>query len=228
MKKHIFIDGDVSNITFANIGELEELDINIDDINEESDIKEIMDYLDALYESSEIDLRTDVRKFTIMQPEDINYIGIKVEDAQEKEVTLDAFELHNQTFNPIRELLENAQVGDLIYLRKTEGTSNWELSIDVEDPNETLSLSYFDCTIEMDQYDVLAENYYSVLCDSILPESLTSATSKAIVENRAIEPKIVYAELYKVTVGQDSNSKMLERVDIPGYYFLDKTRNIDE
>jgi len=228
MNVTLYLEGEVSIVSLSNVGEVDELDINIDDLNEESDIKDVMEQLDALYESSELDITTDIKKFTVMNPEDISYMGIKYEDEEEQDVSLDAFNLKNESFSPVKELLENANIGDLIYLRKTVGKSNWEFNIQVKDKDEMLNFSYFDCSCIFDQYDLLLENYYSILCDAILPESLSTGESKAVVENHDIEPQIVYVELYKVAKNIQSGEKILERVDIPGYYFLEKTRSIDE
>jgi len=231
MLKKIFLEGETSIVTLSNVREMDAFDFNIEDINEKADIVEIMDQLDAYAESSELDLTTDSKKFTVMNPDMITYMGTQDENSQELEVSLDTFMLKNSSFFPVKELLEHANLGDLIYLRKTEGTSNWEFSLEVEKNDEKLSFSYFDCADALDtfnQYDLLSENYYNVLCDTILPQSLESETQKAVMENFDIEPQIVYAELYKVTQDRISGEKVLERLEVPGYYFLDKTRTIDE
>jgi len=231
MNKKVFLEGDVSVISLSNIGELEDFEFNIDDINEESDIVEIMEQLDAYAESAELDLVTDIKKFRVIHPEDIRHLSVQEEDAEEKEVHLDDFTLLSASFAPVKDLLESAKVGELIYLRKVQGSSNWEYSLQVESPDETLNFSYFDCTNsleQLDQYALLSQSYYNILCDSIMVDSLSSKEGDASIENFHIEPTIVYAELYKVTENGITGEKILERLDAPGYYFLDKTRQIDE
>jgi len=224
----VYLEGDLSVITLSNIGELDEFDFNIDDINEEADINEIFEQIDAFSESGELDLATDIKKFKVMAPEDISYLGIKEEDEEEVESSLDAFILKNENFQPVKELLEFAEAGDLIYLRKEQGKSNWEFSLERESTDAPMTLSYFDCSHDLDQYDLLAESYYDVLCDTFIPESLSSGGSKAQVENFDIDPQLVYGELYKVVEDPETWDKSLERLEVPGFYFLDKTRSTDE
>ncbi len=227
MEKRVYIEGDLSVITLSNIGELDAFDFNIDDINEEADINEIMEQIDAFAESGELDLATDIKKFKVMNPEDISYLAIEEND-EEMEVSLDSFTLTNESMQPVTELLEFAEPGDLIYLRREVGKTNWEMSIEVEESNAALVFSYFDCAHDLDQYDLLAESYYDVLCDTILPESLSSAEKRAQIENFAIDPQLIYGELYKVIEDPETWDKSLERIEVPGYYFLDKTRSVDE
>ncbi len=228
MNTTLFLEGEVSTISLANVGNIDALEINIDDINEASDVKEVMEQLDAYYESAELDAVSDIKTFTVMNPEDIRHMALRYEDEEEKEVGLDSFMLVNERFAPVTEILEHANVGDLIYLRKTQGSSNWQMSMEVASKDEPLYFSYFDCTETPDQQDLLSEGYYDVLCDTILPQSFCTQDAQAVTDQYAIEPEIVYASLYTVKEDPLSGEKILQKMEIPGYYFLEKTRNIDE
>jgi hypothetical protein len=228
METKVYLEGDVSVITLSNLGELDEFDFNIDDINEEADINEIFEQIDAFAESAELDLATDIKKFKAIAPEDISYLAITENDGEEQEVSLDTFTLNNENFHPVKELLEFAEAGDLIYLRREQGKSNWEFSLERETSDAPMSFSYFDCSHDLDQYDLLAESYYDVLCDTFLPESLSAGENRAVVENFDIDPQLVYGELYKVVEDPETWDKTLERIEVPGFYFLDKTRGVDE
>jgi hypothetical protein len=228
METKVYLEGDLSVITLSNIGELDEFDFNIDDINEEADINEIFEQIDAFSESGELDLATDIKKFKVMAPEDISYLGIAETDEDEREVSLDTFTLKNGNFQPVKELLEFGEPGDLIYLRKEQGKSNWEFTLERENNETPMTFSYFDCAHDLDQYDLLAESYYDVLCDTFIPESLSAGESKAVVDNFDVDPQLVYGELYKVIEDPETWDKSLERIEVPGFYFLDKTRGVDE
>jgi len=73
METKVYLEGDVSVITLSNIGELDEFDFNIDDINEEADINEIFEQIDAFAESGELDLATDIKKFITPPMNNLNF-----------------------------------------------------------------------------------------------------------------------------------------------------------
>ena len=227
MERKIIIEGDISKVTLSNVGILEEYDIDTDDINEESEIKSIMEEIDAYAQSGELDIMTDVCSYNVMNAEDIEYLAMSEEDSDEKEISIDTFKLVNKPMDELKELLERASVGDVIYLRKEQGKANLTLSLEVQNSDEVMNLSYFDCSTDMDEYDLLRESYYDVVCDTFLPESLATQENKATVENFVFEPEIVYGELYKI-VENDEGIKSLEKIDFPGYYFQDTQREIDE
>lgn len=228
MDARLYLEGEVSLITLSNLHGIEGLDFEGEDIKDEEDIKTLFERIDAFAESGELNLATDVRRFKVMPPEGIVYLGLKVEEKEEKEKSLDAFELKNESFDALKSLLSHAEAGDLIYLRREQGRGNWTFSFECGDEMETMRFAYFDCSGTIDQYDLLTESYYDVLCDTILPETLTVGESKAQVENFDIEPQIVYGELYKVVEDPETWDKHLIRLKVPGFYFLDKTRAIDE
>ena len=162
-----------------------------------------------------------------MNGEDIEYLAIADEDSDEKEISIDTFKLVNQTLDPIKNLLDRASVGDIIYLRKEQGKANITLSLDMQNDEESMKLSYFDCSADMDEYDLLRESYYDVVCDTFLPESLAVQENQASIENFVFEPQIVYGELFKLVVNEDG-IKSLQKIAFPGYYFQDTQREIDE
>ena len=227
MERKITIEGDISKITLSNVGMLEEYDIDTDDINEESDIKSIMEEIDAYAQSGELDVMTDVCSYNVMNPEDVEYLAISDEESDEKEISMDSFKLVNKTMDEAKALLQRASVGNVIYLRKEQGKANISLSLEMQNSDETMNLAYFDCNTDMDEYDLLRESYYDVICDTFLPESVATQENQASVENFVFEPEIVYGELYKIVENEDG-IKSLTKIEIPGYYFQDTQRDIDE
>ena len=226
MEKKVIIEGNISIVSLSNVGTLQEYNIDSEDINEESEIKSIMEEIDAYAQSGELNVMTDVCTYKVMNGEDIEYLAIADEEGDEKEVSMDSFKLVNKDMQEMRSLLERASVGDIIYLRKEEGKANMTLSLEIEE-NETMSLCYFDCSVDMDEYDLLRESYYDTVCDTFLPETLSTKENQASVDNFLFEPQIVYGELYKI-VTNEAGIKSLQKVEIPGYYFQDAQRGIDE
>lgn len=225
MGSRVFLEGETTLITLSNLKDVGGFEFDVNDLNEEADIRTVMEQLDAYSESAEIDLTTDVRKFVVMDPEGIKGLSI-LSDSKEQNLALDDITLVNKSFDPVSEILQASNEGDLIYLRKEKGLSNWEFSI--EETDCSLRLEYFDCTKKLNQYDLLSESYYDALCDTILPESLSCGEEKARIESFDIDPQIVYGELYRVILDNEAGEKILDRIDLPGFYFLDKTRGTDE
>lgn len=225
MERKIIIEGDIAKVTLSNVGMLEEYDI--EEINEESDIKSIMEEIDAYAQSGELDVMTDMCSYNVMNAEDIEYLAMSEEDGDENEISMDSFKLVNKTMNEVKELLDRACVGNVIYLRKEQGKANLTLSLEVQKGDEVMNFSYFDCSTGMDEYDLLRESYYDVVCDTFLPESLTAQENQATVENFVFEPEIVYGELYKIAQN-DEGVKSLVKIDLPSYYFQDAQTEIDK
>ena len=223
--QYINIEGGGSKITFTNLGDLEELEVNLEDLNEEADIESAFEELDAYAQSSEIDLRSDIKQCRVINPEEIEYISLEKDIDDEKELTLDDFKLINLPLNDIEELIDSSEIGDILYLRVENG--NFIYRIEAEDGDIDLELGYYDCSKDLSNFDLLAKDYYGNLCDSLVPDYLVKKLNANIDEYK-FEPTIIYAKLFKVVYSEESNSKVLEKVEVPAYYFLDDTKNIDE
>ena len=214
------VEGNISIISLSNVGDLNEFDFNIDDINEEADINSIFEQVDSYYESMELDLSSDGIKYKVINPEDIEHIYI-----DNDEMSLDDVILIHKNIKPIKELLENANVGDLIYLRKEQGKGS--IRYDLASKGQ-IGFEYFDCLEELDQSDLLSNSYYDIICDSIDLDNLKCNDNKVDVDSFDFEPQIVYGEFYKVIYDNQRDEKVLVKLKIPGFYFLDKTTNTDE
>jgi len=227
MERKVIIEGNVSIVNLSNVGTLQEYNIESEEMNEESEIKSIMEEIDAYAQSGELDVMTDVCTYKVMNAEDIEYLALADEQSDEKEVSIDTFKLIDQTVESMKNLLSRASVGDIIYLRKEQGKANITLSLEMQNSDEAMNFSYFDCSTDMDEYDLLRESYYDIVCDTFLPETLSVEENKSTVENFLFEPQIVYGELYKM-VEIEKGIKSLQKIELPGYYFQDAQREIDE
>jgi len=219
--QYINLEGSGFKITFTNIGDLEEFDFNLEELNEESDIEAAFESLDEYAQSSEIDLTCDVKSLVVLNPEELKFISIESEEST-KELTLDDFKLKNIPLNDIDKLIESAEIGDLLYLRVESGDISYRVEVN---NNLDLEIGYFDCSNELNSYDLLAKDYYSNICDTILPETLLKFGT---LDEFKFEPNIIYAKLFKVVYNEELNSKVLKKLEAPAYYFLDETKSIDE
>ncbi len=219
--QYINLEGSGFKITFTNIGDLEEFDFNLEELNEESDIEAAFESLDEYAQSSEIDLTCDVKSLVVLNPEELKFISIESEEST-KELTLDDFKLKNIPLNDIDKLIESAEIGDLLYLRVESGDISYRVEVN---NNLDLEIGYFDCSNELNSYDLLAKDYYSNICDTILPETLLKFGT---LDEFKFEPNIIYAKLFKVIYNEELNSKVLKKLEAPAYYFLDETKSIDE
>jgi len=226
MERCIHMEGEATRLTLSNLGTLEGAELEPEDLNEAEDIREVMEQIEAYAQSGELDLGTQIQSYTVL-PTD----GSVLEEEGEKEDTplsLDRFVLENHPFNPVAELITHAREGDLIYLRREEGPGEWRLCYDPDELTGEYRLDYFDCArFDLDNYELLREGYFDYLCDTFIPESLRIGDLPATVEYALFEPRIVYGELYRIAEEEDG-TKYLERVEIPGHYFLAEEVESDE
>jgi hypothetical protein len=231
MKRCITIEGDAVRLSLSNLGSvegIEEIDLGGSDINDAEDIREVMETIDAYAQSGELDARTDIVRYTVVSPEAITLGETKEDESEESERTLDDFELDNIATDDIAELLRNAEAGDIVYLRREEGKGLWHLCVET-DENDKLAFDYIDCAaLDLGRYDLLNEAYFAYLCDGILPESLHTEETKSEIERRLFEPRIVYGELYRVVEDGETWDKYLEKIDLPGHYFMAEEVESDE
>ncbi len=218
----LHLEGEAYEITLSNLKDLNGLDFEIEDINEEFDISYAFEQIDALSDSYEIDLATDLLKFKLINPEDISLLELQTDD-ETKELTLDEFKLKPKDLSSVNKFLKSTKVGDLIYFKKSVGS----IVVDYKSCNSHFTFNYIDCTNILDQYQILANSFYDELCDSIIINELKCSNRKVNIDYYNMKPKLIYAKLYKVIFDEISKKKVLEKLDIPTYYFEDKME-IDE
>ncbi len=229
-EKTIRIEADTTTIMLSNLGDLAEneaMDFNPDDLNELHDIAEVMQQIDAYAESMELELATQTCKYTVVSPDDIERMSLD-DGENEKALSLDEIVLVNKDFEAMERIVREASPGDILYLRRERGKGVWEFSLECE-TNESIEAEYFDCSRNgLNRYDVLAESYYAHLCDTIEPETIGTGGKKAQLERFSIAPQVIYGELYRVVEDPETWDRTLEKIELPGFYFLSKTTENDE
>ena len=223
MDAKILIDTDAKIVTLSNVGKLDELDIAFEDINEDFDIAVAMEQIDTFAQSGELDAQSDIVRYVLVNAEEIESLRIETNET-EKEACLEEFVLKHDTPQNIQEFIDNANEGDVIYLRKESGKAHFEISIQSERNDTEISFGYFDCSGDYDPYDLLDESYLDEVCDSILPEKVSVEDGEANLDVFDFEPQMISGTLYKVKREMESDTKILEKVDLPSYYFQDTTQ----
>ena len=218
MDRTIILDADTKVVTLSNVGKVEELDIAFEDINEDFDITAAMEQIDALAESGELDANSDILRYTLVNPEEIDSLVCE-EREEQREASLEEFILEHDTPQSIQDFIESTSEGDVIYFRKEIGKAHFEITAQSEKEDAKITFGYFDCSGEYDFYDLLDESYLDEVCDSLLPQQVSVEDGEAVVEVFDFEPQIVSGSLYKVKTDIDSGIKMLERIEMPAYYF---------
>jgi DNA-directed RNA polymerase subunit H (RpoH/RPB5) len=231
MKRCITIEGDAVRLSLSNLGSvegIEEIDLSGSDINDAEDIREVMETIDAYAQSGELDARTDIVRYTVALPDMITLSESQEDETEERTLTLDDIELDNIATDDIAALLQQAEAGDIVYLRREEGKGLWRVCVEANE-DDTLAFDYIDCAaLELGRYELLNEAYFAYLCDGILPESLHTKETKGETQHRMFEPRIVYGELYRVVEDGETWDKYLEKIDLPGHYFMAEEVESDE
>ena len=222
MERKIILDADTKVVILSNVGRLEELDIEFEDLNENFDIASAMEQIDAFAESGELDIKSDILRYTLVNPEEIDSLVCE-EDGKQRDVSLEEFVLEYDTPQSIQDFIERTKEGDVVYLRKEIGKAHFEITAQSEKEDAKISFGYFDCSGEYDFYNLLDESYLDEVCDSLLPKQVSVEEGEAVVEVFDFEPQIVSGSLYKVKTDIDSGIKMLERIEMPAYYFKGET-----
>ncbi len=217
MDTTIVMDAKTSVVTLSNVGTLEELEVELEDLNESADIEAAMEQIEAYAQSGELDVETDVLRYKVVNPEEIEYLALR-ETTEETQTDLESFGLKNVSLEALRDFIESSSVGDVLYLRKEEGMGHFEIAVEAS-KDKKVSFGYFDCAMEIDTYEALEESYLDVVCDTILPELAEVEDGACNVDIFDFEPQIVSGELFKVVSDPESELKMLEKVDMPAFYF---------
>ena len=218
MDRRVILDADTKVVTLSNISGLDDLEGVLEDLNEEFDISMAMERINEFAESGELDAASDVLRFSLVNPEEIESLTCE-EGEEQRDVSLEEFVLEHETPQSVQDFIESLREGDVVYLRKESGPAHFEIVVESEKENAKIAFGYFDCSGEYDFYDLLDESYLDAVCDSVLPEQVHVEEGAGRVDVFDFEPQVVYGTLYRVITDPQSGIKMLERVEMPAYYF---------
>lgn len=188
--------------------EMEGVDFSEYDLENAEDVRELFEIINDFVETGEADAIEPPLEIQGADPDE-SAIAIGEKNYYSDELTLKNIKLE-ELLEPIQE----AEVGDIYYIRTLEGDGQWLIESEDEVKPEDVEIGYVDCSLYFDQYDVLREGYLEVICDTILPAKLSVKGQHVEVAEFIFDPIQVFGQLYKVV--EVDGVKVLERIDYGG------------
>jgi len=212
MADPITIKGSAKVVKFYNLTRLEMEGVDFEDYDLESkeDVKELFEIVNEFVETGEADAIEPPLEVEAVDPEDCCIV------IDRKNYYPDEVVLKNVDLVDVLEPIQDAEVGDVYYVRSMEGDGIWEIDHDIEGDIDVskLAIDYIDCSVLFDQYDVLREGYLDILCDMLIPTRLSYEDATFELLNFYFDPVQVFGQLYKVV--EEDGVKVLQKVDYGG------------
>jgi len=210
----INVEAEAQRVSFFNITNSEELEIESYDLEDENDLERFIEDIESLYESNELNITQDYNELLTIDPDSIK--SFKLLAPKEQELNLDMVTLKNINPNSYVEIIKNANEGDIFYIRSESGDIVLDLiSQTEEDFNpKNLNIPYFDCTQILDNFELINESYYDYICDKIGIDFKYN-NSKFEIDYINFKAKIAKGALYKAVVDEVSNLLTLEKLPYP-------------
>ncbi|SMC09923.1 hypothetical protein [Nitratiruptor tergarcus] len=221
----ITIRGAAKSIKIYNVSRLEIEGLDVEDFNLDSkeDVKELFEMVNDFVETAEADSFEPPLTIDGIDPEECAI------DIDGKKIYPDELELRNKNIITLLEPLQDANEGDIFYIRSYEGEGAWTLeSADEIEDLTKLSIGYVDCSVMFDQYDVLREGYLDVICDTIIPGDTQYNGEKVEVSEFLFRPQQVYGQLYILKKDPIEDLKILQKVDFGGHSLVDADMDVDD
>ncbi len=227
----IHLEGSTEKIGIYNLDrlELEGIDNGNYDLEDREDLERYLEDVDALVESGELDALESAEVVSVLDPENLQEILLGDGSREEEALEIDAITLQNIPADRFLHLIEEAEPGEILYLRNERGEGFWDFSAEVEDEEadpSKISMGYVECSLELDTYDLLRETYYDRLCDTFLPTELRYDETPFNRDRLLFNPSFISGTLYKVVRDPETGTKVLERLPVPTRIFLDESEEI--
>ena len=209
----IDVGGSASVIKLYNVTRLEMEGVDLEDVDLASreDVAQLFELVNDFVETGEADAIEEPIEIRGADPDEC---VIKVEG---KRLLPDEITLYNVKIDDLLAPIQDAEVGDIYYIRSMFGDGEWIIESDLDELDiSKLGIGYTDCSLYFDQYDVLREGYLELICDTILPEKIVY-DGEAIFElaEFVFDPVQVWGQLYKV-VEDPAGVKVLQKIDYGG------------
>ncbi len=188
--------------------EMEGVDFSEFDLDNAEDVKELFEIVNDYIETGEADAIEPPLEIQAADPDE-SAIVIEGKNYYSDEVIL-----RNIKLDELLQPLQEAQGGDIYYVRSMEGDGEWLLESEDEVNVEDFSIGYVDCSLYFDQYDVLREGYLELICDTLLPTKVGVKDQKVEVAEFIFDPVHIFGQLYRVV--DVYGVKVLERIDYGG------------
>ncbi len=226
------IEAESKVVKFYNLTKLkiEGFDVNVDDFNEESDWEEFFDRAEAFIDSGEADEIADPIVVKGIEPDEFQSAVLTHPNDEEEDFDTDNITLENCSLEEYVKILKEGDVGDLIFVRSEIGDAVWSFEAEVDEDEridtENIRMGYYNCTVDMDTYDILSESYYYYLCDTLNPEHLYYKDTKFDLNEFNFNPFYIYGQIYVIKEDLDTGEKVIENIAHEGKTLLDDIDDI--
>ncbi len=209
----VSIKGAAKVIRIYNVSrmEIEGLDVSEYDLTSAEDVKELFEIVNDFIETGEVEAFEPPIEINGVDPDECTI------EIDKKRYTSDEVTLHNENILELLRSVQEAEVGDLFFIKSFEGEGLWDFESDLTtlEPQK-LGIGYVDCSVMFDQYDILREGYLDVICDTLLPEHLFYDGAMFTLSDFVFHPAQVYGQLYVVKEDALGEVKLLQKVDFGG------------
>ncbi len=201
-----------------------ELDLQTFDLFGRDDVDRLYRRVSEFVETGEIGAYDDIVLHVHGINPEVCEITLKNPPGEEKTVTTDDITLQNRPFAPLLEKLTHYPPGRLFLATVSVGDGAWDFDSDIEegvaDPARLL-LGYYDCGEEMDPYALLASALFEPLCDLLSTDEISYAQERLEMADFVFHPRRVYGQLFVVTQLNDTDTRVLTRIDPPSVELQD-------
>ena len=143
---------------------------------------------------------------------------ITLKNGVQTAVSTDEIVLKNQSLSTLTEQMNQMEEGSILLATLTSGDAAWDFESDIEtadiDPS-CFTLGYYDCSKEMDQYNVLENALFESLCDMLSTDEIAYDGKELQLADFVLHPKQVYGQLFVVRTLTDTDTRVLTRIDPP-------------
>ena len=221
----ITIKGKAKVIKIYNVSrmEIEGLDISEIDLESKEDVRELFELVNDFVDSGEVDAYEPPIEIEGVDPDEC------VIEIDQKRYYSDELQLKNSPIMDLLASIQESEENELFYIRSFEGDGVWDFEADMERlEKKSVSIEYVDCSLFFDQYDILREGYLDLICDTLLPRTLS--VDKAVVEisEFIFHPQQVYGQLYISKKDPVADIMILQKVDFGGRSLVDADFNVDD
>ncbi|WP_281950572.1 hypothetical protein [Nitrosophilus kaiyonis] len=218
MGLNLSINGTAKIFKIYNLSrmEIEGIDFSAYDIEVKEDVIELMEILNEFIETGEADAYDYHQEIHGVEPENCKF---KLTNSTTKEIVLDEITLKNIKPQELIKDIENANVGDLFFIKNFEGEALWDFDSDIEVENidpQKLEIGYIECLEGLDQYDIFREGIYDLLCDTVSTDYIRYEGEKFELLDFVFHPIHIFAQLYIVKEDPLGETKVLQKVQYGG------------
>jgi hypothetical protein len=203
------------------MGEMD-LDISSFDLTQSDEIARLYKRVTEFVETGEIGAYDDM--LFHVHGIDPEVCEITLRESSEKVVAPDDITLKNKTFSHLINELTKMEEERVLFATLTTGDAVWDFESDIEagdiDPS-LLSLGYYDCSKELDQYGVLESALLEPLCDMLSTDEIGYDGKTFQLADFVLHPGRVYGQLFVVRTLTDTETKVLTRIDPPNLELQD-------